>query len=48
MRSEVGFIILVVVAIMMVVGLDDAIGGEQENNEPYTGLCLEPTTQGGC
>ena len=48
MRTEAGFIIIVVAIIMLIVGIDHEVGGEQPNNEPYTGLCVEPTPQGGC
>lgn len=48
MKGEAGFIIMVVVAILLVMGIDSAVGGEQENIEPYVGQCLEPSSQGGC
>jgi len=47
-RTEAGFIIIVVAIIMLIVGIDSEIGGEQPNNEPYVGQCIEPMTQGGC
>jgi hypothetical protein len=47
-RTEAGFIIVVVAIIMLIVGIDHEVGGEQQNNEPYVGLCTDPTTQGGC
>jgi hypothetical protein len=46
--SEFKFIAMAVVAILLVIGIDNAVGGEQPNNEPYVGLCTDPTTQGGC
>jgi len=48
MKGEVGFIIVVVAIIMLIVGIDQSVGGEQPNNEPYIGQCIEPMTQGGC
>ena len=48
MRTEAGFIIMAVVAILLIIGIDNAVGDEPVNNEPYTGLCVRPSSQGGC
>lgn len=40
---------LLIIAIALAIVLIDKIANEdQPNNEPYTGLCNQPTSQGGC
>jgi hypothetical protein len=48
--SELKFVVYVVMLIFAVLIADQAIGPKDDppNNEPYTGLCVEPKTQGGC
>lgn len=47
--SELKFAVYVFMLIFAVLIADQAVGGDdQPNNEPYTGLCVEPKTQGGC
>jgi hypothetical protein len=46
--NEVKLIAMAIVAILLIIGIDNAVGGEQPNNEPYTGLCVRPSSQGGC
>lgn len=49
MKGELGFVIMVVLGILMVISLDGAINDDpQPNNEPYTGLCVRASSQGGC
>jgi len=47
-RSDVTVVAFIIALMMLIVGLDQGIGDEQPNNEPYTGLCVEPKSQGGC
>jgi hypothetical protein len=43
------WIIAVIVGMFIVFALGEALtGSDQPNNEPYTGVCLEPTPQLGC
>jgi hypothetical protein len=47
-QSDITWVIVVIVAMVLLVGIDKGIGDDPPNNEPYTGLCVEPKTQGGC
>ena len=47
--SDAKLYIIVVALIVGVWQLDKLVGDEPPvDNEPYTGLCTGPTTQGGC
>lgn len=48
-NNEWLWIILVIAGIFTVFGLGQALmRDDPPNNEPYTGVCLEPTPQLGC
>lgn len=47
--SDTKFVVYVLMLIFAVLVADQAIGSDEPpNNEPYTGLCVRPSTQGGC
>jgi hypothetical protein len=47
-QSDVTWVIVVIVAMVLLVGIDQGIGADPPNNEPYVGQCIEPMTQPGC
>lgn len=47
--NQISFFIVAFAICLFVALIDAAVNHDgQPNNEPYTGLCVEPTPQGGC
>jgi hypothetical protein len=42
------WVLLTILAMILIVGLQDRISGPPPNNEPYTGLCVRASAQEGC